>query len=88
MTALDNALYEYAVQLYNGTTVPVLSLESVNATERYFQQGPRSRLYYAVLFSRVFPISSVMKMLLYCFMNVLYVLRSNWHSLTVVWFKV
>lgn len=41
MTALDNALYEYTYQLYNGTNVPILSREMWNATEYYFQQGPR-----------------------------------------------
>jgi hypothetical protein len=42
MTALDNALYQYALQLYHNDTtrIPVLSHDIMKDVELYFQQGP------------------------------------------------
>jgi hypothetical protein len=40
MSVLDNALYDYASQLYNNVTVPKLSKNILNNVELYFSQGP------------------------------------------------
>lgn len=42
MSALDDAIYEFALQKYNGTTQPSLSEQTQGDVEKYFEHGATS----------------------------------------------